>query len=290
MLHIETTEVHIPDLRKELSLLLITDLHLLLAGGRDTDYARRHAESRVPFFPHSSAILAEIERHIAENPPDITLVTGDFIDFPSAENLDALDAFLNGLCKNYLYVIGNHDWCYPCEVPDDATRGRNHPLFASVCPNPDFQVLDLGEVLLVGVDDSTNQVTRDQIEKTKEVFGRGKPCVVFLHVPVYAPTMLEACMSYWGQPIMIGMPMGKLALPTDAFLVPSPETYEFVDLLKDPSSPVAAVFAGHVHFSHKDEIAPGRFQCTTALASTLENAVGTVAKIRVLQPPNSDVQ
>ena len=41
-------------------------------------------------------------------------------------------------------------------------------------------------------------------------------------------------------------------------------TPEFCDLVRDSSNPIAAVFAGHVHFAHQSELAPGRTQYISA--------------------------
>jgi hypothetical protein len=46
-------------------------------------------------------------------------------------------------------------------------------------------------------------------------------------------------------------------------IVKNDATLRFCDYVRDPASHIAAVIAGHLHFSHEDELAPGRVQYIT---------------------------
>jgi 3',5'-cyclic AMP phosphodiesterase CpdA len=282
MLNILDTTIKIPHLKKPITLLHITDLHITRADERDNEYVHWLSADRKRYFPHSEDIFNDLRQFIHHNRPDYTVLTGDIIDFPSEKNLDTLIDFLHDDCKSYLYTLGNHDWCYPIESPTEETKNKYYPRFHSVTNGtPDFQVIDAGGVLLIGIDNTTNQITASQLDKLKTEFEKAIPCVLFFHVPLYIDTLLPPVVSVWGQPIMIGTPQKAFSGELSANLVPTDETAEFCRLIEKNDTPVAAVVCGHVHFSHEDTFAENRTQFITPLCSTLENANGTIRRITI---------
>jgi len=283
MLNIIDTTIRIPNLKKPLTLLHITDLHLTRADFRDNEYVNWLSVDRKNAFPYSEDIFEELKQYITNNRPDYSILTGDIIDFPSENNLETLYDFLNNICKNYLYTLGNHDWCYPNQSPTDETQSRYFSRFLPITNGtPDFQVIDAGGVLLIGIDNTRGQITTSQLNKFKTVFKRNIPCILFLHIPLYINTLIENVLAIWGQPLIIGTPKEAFSGELHPSLVPTNETIEFCHLVENKDTPIFAILCGHVHFSHEDLFSEGKVQYVTKLCSTLENTNGTIRRIKII--------
>ena len=135
--------------------------------------------------------------------------------------------------KPWIAVCGNHDLA--TDIPDNC-------LYARV--KEPVQVLDLGDLIIVGVDNSQRQVTKDQTARLLEVLALGKPVIVTLHVPIMTEDNRE-----------------KLLPCGDYFRLNHPdatdETLAFIDTLRQNAGQIVAVLAGHLHFHMESTIAPG---------------------------------
>ena len=90
---------------------------------------------------------------------------------------------LAGLDMPYLYVNGNHDWTYPWEYMTDTGKETYLPLLAPYMDgNTAIHSLDLGEITVVGIDDSTNQVNGDVFPEYERLLQEGKPAEA-AHIP-----------------------------------------------------------------------------------------------------------
>ena len=125
--------------------------------------------------------------------------------------------------------------------------------------DPSFQVMDLGDLILVSVEDSTRQITESQLEKMKAVCEIAKKrelsIILLMHVPIFCDAIEPSVLKAWGPSFMIG------SMAED-----SPTVHAFCDLVKAEDSPIAAVLAGHIHFPQKGLVAPNRMQYISAPA------------------------
>ncbi|MHB1484446.1 MAG: metallophosphoesterase family protein [Saccharofermentanales bacterium] len=291
MIKIIDTVIEIPELEKPLTLLHITDLHLTLRDKRDSDYVEELGVERSGYFRNAKAAFDSIEEFIIGNKPDYTIVTGDFLDFPSRRNCDLLYDFLNNTCKNYLYTPGNHECAYPNESQAVEFHEKYYSrLFPVSGDTPDFQLIDTGDLLLIGIDDSTNQISPPQLEKMKNILKMNKPSIIFMHIPIYVDSLIDDVVKVWKQPIVIGLPSSgsadKLEHKVDgeiaSGLIPSEETREFCELIKREGSLVKAIVCGHVHFEHEDEFAEGKIQYITPICSEYDNNDATIRRISIV--------
>ena len=131
-------------------------------------YQEPCTESQMKLPEEHLACLLELARE-----GDAIVFTGDICDKVSSANLDILDEQLSKVEKPWIAVCGNHDLA--ADIPDDC-------LYARV--KEPVQVLDLGDLIIVGVDNSQRQVTKDQTARLLEVLALGKPVIVTLHVPI----------------------------------------------------------------------------------------------------------
>jgi hypothetical protein len=92
------------------------------------------------------------------------------------------------------------------------------------------------------------------MEGFRQLCATGKPIVLLIHIPLCTDAITPSVMNRWGYRFMIGNENS------------TPETLDFCKLVKSPESPVKVILAGHVHFAHEGEFAPGRLQYTSAPA------------------------
>lgn len=167
---------------------------------------------------------------------DALILAGDICEYVSPANLRFLDSRLGDLRTPFLAVCGNHDRA--ADIPDGYLYSR---------AKAPVQLLDLGDLLLIGLDDSCRSITKDQTRQFLAALSQGKPAIVVLHIPIMTEgnrDLLLDCGDYF-----------RLNHPEA-----DEETLEFIDLLRQNSSRIAAVLAGHLHFRNESEIAPGLIQ------------------------------
>lgn len=164
---------------------------------------------------------------------DVIVLTGDICDKVTSANLAILDQNLSRVEKPWIAVCGNHDMA--ADIPDGCRYARiKEPV----------QVMDLGDLIIVGIDNSSRQVTEDQTVRLLEILALGKPVIVAMHVPVMTEENREVllkCGDYF-----------RLNHP-DA----TRETLAFIDVLRQNAGQIVAVLAGHLHFRNESEIVPG---------------------------------
>lgn len=164
---------------------------------------------------------------------DALILAGDICEYVSPANLRFLDSRLGELNTPFLAVCGNHDRA--ADIPDGYLYSR---------AKAPVQLMDLGDLLLIGLDDSCRSITKDQTRQFSAALSQGKPVIVVLHIPIMTEgnrNLLLDCGDYF-----------RLNHPEA-----DEDTLEFIDLLRQNSSRIAAVLAGHLHFRNESEIAPG---------------------------------
>ena len=167
---------------------------------------------------------------------DALVMAGDICDYVNGPNLRCLEQKLEAFPAPWLAVCGNHDLAR--DIPEGYLYSRiRQPV----------QVLDLGDLLLVGLDDSQRTITPEQNRQLQQLLTLGKPMILVLHIPIMAEgnrELLTDCGEYF-QLNHTGADR---------------ETLEFVNLLRENAGQIVAVLAGHLHFHNECEIAPGLIQ------------------------------
>ena len=181
-------------------------------------------------YQHFVNLLAEAEKG------DALILTGDICDYISGANIRAVNNCFSKLTIPYMYVCGNHE--KPELIPDGNV--------VSQIKNP-VQILDLGDVVIFGVDNSRRQVTAEQTEQLKRAFLLGKPLIVAMHVPIMTDGNQEEFEKRGAYVQFNGKDAGK-------------ETLEFVDLIKENANSIIAVLAGHLHYIDNTQVVPGVMQ------------------------------
>lgn len=278
LLNPSTATVVIPGLTGEYKFLHVTDSHVSAFSDADQkkwtaariqyNTARRnsfmadglYAEERFPLlFDYANEIKA-----------DGMFLTGDLIDFPSEKNIALLYENVGRFTGKSIFCLGNHDWNYSDDYMTGNSVTVNRPLFNDLTGgDPYLSYVEYDEFLVVAVDNSSDVVTDDTVNKFMALCERGKPIILLLHVPLHADTLAPDVKKAWGGR---NITMGPGALGSDWGSVQ--RFYNAVAV--DENSPVVAVFAGHVHFNHEDTLPNGITQYVTSTGYTGDCRVVTV--------------
>lgn len=217
-----------------------SDCHLAVADGNSTpqevadteektkefdDCRRWYANHCHEPFDGSLTSLEYFEEILAACADgDGVLCAGDLAECFHPATMAYLDKKTAGL--PFMTVCGNHD--YPDRIPD------GYAFSAAKAP---VQRLDLGDMLVLGFDDSRRVITREQLTALQTALAGDKPVLVLLHIPFAVPeneAMLRGCGEYFR--------LNHDDCPA--------ENLEFIRLITENAHRVVAVLAGHLHFNH----------------------------------------
>lgn len=238
--------VYVEGLEEEYSFLFLTDTHVVIQDDNASQQEQQYAQERYNMFQNQEGIPSAQQfpawiAYANETEVDAVLLGGDIIDSPSDANVEWLQEQLAELEMPWLYVPGNHDWTYPWEYMTDYGKENYLPMLAPMMQgNPAIQSMEMDELLLVGVDDSTNQVNPNAIHVYEELLAQGKPVILVNHVPFATQTLLPKAVEAWRRATVIGDENGGGIRPDDI-------SRYFLELTTAENSPVKLVLTGHVH-------------------------------------------
>lgn len=239
---------------KKKILYQFSDVHLCLADADSTpgdreratartqswreerlQFAKGHGERcdeelQIPAEEHLEHLLQAVARD-----GDALVIAGDLFDFVNEASARAYDHYFDRYPVPHLFVCGNHE--PKKEIPDGYALSRiKQPV----------QMLDLGDLLIVGFDDSDRIITPEQLAALKELLAQDKMLIVAMHIPIQTEDndAHRQCSDYF-----------RLNYP-DA----PKENLEFIDLIQKNANRIAAVLTGHLHFLNTCELAPGLVQ------------------------------
>lgn len=198
--------------------------------------------------------------------------TGDLIDYISEANVKAVRRFASE-SKGYL-IAGNHEWAYYMFTGNDnlPLMKETHIARLSEAYGCDLEAdaRIIGGVNFVSFDDWNYQVSEYQDNFMRKEFEKGLPTVLLCHCPFYSPK-LHASEIKRRTDRGVAPATGLIGTPPDVFAdlvksnpqekwrAPTKRTAEFIEWVLSRRN-LKAVFAGHLHRYHQEEIAPGVMQ------------------------------
>lgn len=242
-------------LEKTYKLIAVNDVHIEAMDDtvnepyKQTVYDRFYGMFINPFGIRSMDMWNGISSILDSYDANGIVFIGDMIDYNSQTTADLLKAGLNNIDTPYTYVRSDHDlgvWYTDGEVlPETAVE-----ISSQVAEWQDVFVNDYGEFYLVGWNNSTSQLSESGLEQMKEIFcsasKENKKIVLALHVPINSVVddgLEEAARAYDGE--------GRAKLwGSNCLYQPNETTQEFLAMVMADDSPVAAVFAAHLHFKY----------------------------------------
>jgi len=243
----------IEGLQEEYTLLFLTDMHIIVSSETDSEQVAANALERAPMFVNPEGVSSAEQfpawlKYAEKQEVDAMLLGGDIIDYPSQANLEYLQEHLEPLEVPYIYTPGNHDWTYPWEYMTQRANEEYRPLLEPFMDNNTaIHSLDMGEFVVVAIDNSSNQVDTSVLEEYQRILSGDKPVIVIAHVPFMTQSTLTKARENWNSPVVIGGGNYGGIYPNDV-------SAAFVQETTKADSPVVAVLAGHVHFYDKDFI------------------------------------
>ena len=253
------TTIAINGLRHTYKLYHITDLHLTGMGENDPQF--RHDEAalraRCIFETDGTPCVKRLQGFYADARQwgaDLMLMTGDIVDTPSDPNVQNLyrEACAGG--PGTMFVIGNHDWSYSDDYHTEGARAQHYQKFAALSDGAVARhYLEYPDLIVAGIDDGMECVQQEDIDFLKALKEKGKPILLCVHIPINCPSLHDDTVRDWRRNINIG----------PGAILKNEATAAFCEYVRDPASGIAAIIAGHLHFSHEDELAPGLLQYIT---------------------------
>ena len=253
---------------KPTRVLHITDSHITFAGPEDEAYAEYSARMAAAYekgahYKSGETIsrteaFSSILREAKQLKIDLIVLTGDILNYPSKSAVQFLLDELNSCGIPYLYTAGNHDWHLeglPGSSHDLREKWRQDillPLYQG--ENPSHYARQMNGINFLMIDNSTYQMTAEQLDFLREQSALELPMVIGMHIPVSISDQSYGIGSRkWGAAVDNGyITERRERWPEEGH---NQETYDFVaELLK---APVAIVLCGHIHTSKTERT--GRF-------------------------------
>ena len=116
---------------------------------------------------------------------------GDIFSFPSEAAVEWVASQLKEAQLPHLYVTGNHDWHYEGmegsshSLRDTWTQKRLRPIYQN--DHPLMTVREISGVRFLALDNSTYQITPEQLAFFRKEVASQQPLVLMVHIPLYAP-------------------------------------------------------------------------------------------------------
>ena len=202
---------------------------------------------------------------------ELIVHTGDLLNIPSEESVTFVHDVLAESGLPFLFISGNHDWCYEglggdrrsmiSEAGRQAVRAewrtkRLAPLFPNGRSSSHWSE-EIDGLIFIAVDNSTCMVGHEQHSfycNTVAKAGReGKSVVLLLHVPLFLPELKVAMAGADGEGYYCGdVEFGGPQAPDE-------ETVAFVETVAadaEGDGPLCAVLAGHIHSAQCQPVDP----------------------------------
>lgn len=121
----------------------------------------------------------------------LVALIGDIFSFPSEAAVEWVASQLKEAQLPHLYVTGNHDWHYEGmegsshSLRDTWTQKRLRPIYQN--DHPLMTVREISGVRFLALDNSTYQITPEQLAFFRKEVASQQPLVLMVHIPLYAP-------------------------------------------------------------------------------------------------------
>ena len=244
-------------LKTPVRLIVINDLHLQINNDEIAADKKEFMTNRVSEFSTGGMSTEKrwktIPKLINDVDCDCVLFAGDILDFNSEATTSALKDGMDKLNKPFMYVRADHDMeCYWQANPSHKAANERQ---ASICDNSEIQVMDLGEVIIMGVNFTQNNISDSALDTIREVMAMGKPVVILTHIPIgqwqgtelqtYSESVRDNRRLYWAP---------------GAEKEPNPNTTAYLEMVYAEDSPVVAVLAGHLHAKWEGQVSPNAIE------------------------------
>ena len=183
----ETMEVHIPGLKNQYKFVFMSDLHIIVENEEISSQELENVQTRHGRFQsvdgrYAAELWKELPDIVSSWQVDGVLLGGDMIDFASTSNIQHLKAGIQRMDVPVLYVRADHDNTpYFCEGVDKKEMKKLH---REIDGYEGISLLEFEDLCVVGINDSTEQISKGQLKRFEEIVNIGKPILLLTHVPL----------------------------------------------------------------------------------------------------------
>lgn len=201
-------EIVVPGLRSAYRILHITDSHVVAMDHREEGYIIEGGPHKGKFltdfgnvryehFIHEGKTTAQRFSDLCDairNHPDcadVIVFTGDILDFFTEAAFDFMCENLKKLPIPYMFTLGNHDMIFGKRSEEEIRS-----VFLKLCGgNTELQKYKLGELALIGIDNTRNYYTDKALNDLDEALDGEEHAILFQHVPLSTKEYHEFSMS-----------------------------------------------------------------------------------------------
>ena len=261
-------KIYSPDFKTPVKVLLVSDTHLWMDDQRGEPYTQysgrmakaynqtNHFQTGEPTNPNES--FEKMMKLAKNSKVDLLSLPGDLFSFPSEAAIDWVSGQLAEAGVPFQYAAGNHDWHYEgmegslVSLRNQWTESRLRPLYQG--EHPLMTVREIHGIRFVMLDNSIYEILPEQLAFFRDQVKTGKPLVLFVHIPLYAP----------GRPVSFGCGNPQWGWDADKSFTlerrprwpKAGHTATTMDFHKEVFSAtnLLGVFAGHTHKQSLDVI------------------------------------
>lgn len=255
-INIQEEYLEIEGIEHDYEFFLIADTHISLCDDRDPELIEK-ALARQTAFKNESGKTAVRTFHnliteAIKGSTDLTIFAGDITDSAMHASIDFVQKEADRLDMPYLYITGNHDFEYGSEYFSKKAYREYFPRLKNLTKTTEqYSVYEFDDLILAGINDKNNQFDKKAVKALLPYMKGSKPVILILHVPLqpqYKDSELERqADDVWGL-----SDSGRCrVLLGETACRPNKTTQKLLDAVFAKDSPVAAVFAGHVHFYNR---------------------------------------
>lgn len=267
-IQIQEEDITIAGIRHAYNFFLIADTHISLCDDRDPSLLEK-AETRRAAFERESGknVVRTFHNLITESMrshTDLTVFAGDITDSAMYASIDFVQKEISRLDMPYLYVTGNHDFEYGEEYFSKKAYKEYFPRLECLTKTTQqYTVQEYDDLVVAGLNDKNNQFDKSAVQALLPYLKGTKPVILVMHVPLqpeYEDSALEQqANDVWGL-----SKKGKCrVLLGESACKPNKTTQKLLDAVFAQDSPVAAVFAGHIHFYNRSMLNDASAQLVT---------------------------
>lgn len=252
---IENLQIKVPGLQKEYKMIYISDLHIISDVNEVSEEHLQTVQARKASMVNPEGKTAdhywnELADKINEYNADIVLLGGDMIDFMSPSNVACLKEGLERIKSPVMYVRADHDyanWYQKTLSPETVNE-----LSKTIDSNEEIFAKEIGELLVIGINNSTSQISPSAVLKLEDVLHNNKkPVIILTHVPIQSKINYELdkmSKAVWQE--------RSLIWGNNCYYIPDQNTEQFIELIQNRDNNVVAILSGHLHFSYQGEFTP----------------------------------
>lgn len=176
----ETTTITIPGLTRDYKIAWVSDMHIIADG--PTYVGQERYDSFVNNNGvHSANYWETIINYLNQSNFDAVVFGGDIADYYSSANYQTIRDGLSKLTMPWFYIAGGDDH----DLYSGRTNDTPSNSLTSDSSAGSGDVIDLGEIMLVGLNNSANaNISSSELNAvTNKIKNAGKPVILVTHVP-----------------------------------------------------------------------------------------------------------